>query len=169
MSAPSPQVHIRPARLADVPAVHALLREYAARGNLLARTREDLTRHVREFLVAEAHGAPIATGALEVMGPDLAEIRSLAVAADQQRRGIGLLLARRLIEDAAALGARRVMALTYVPEFFARLGFAVVPVETLPEKVWRACVKCYKFNRCDEIALMLTLPAAEAQVPRGQT
>ena len=158
MNAASPEIRVRPARLDDVPAIHALLREYAARGNLLARTRENLTRHVRDFLVAEDGTATLGVGALEIMGPDLVEIRSLAVAQDIQRRGVGLRLAAALIDQARQVGARRVMALTYVPGFFERLGFAVVPVDTLPEKVWQVCVKCYKFNRCDEIAMMRALP-----------
>ena len=149
---------IRPARLDDVPAIHGLLRDYAAQGNLLARSRENLTRHVRDFLVAESDGGLLGVGALEIMGPDLAEIRSLAVNPALRRKGVGLRLGQALLDQAAGVGVRRVMALTYVPEFFERLGFAVVPVDTLPEKVWQVCVKCYKFNRCDEIAMMRALP-----------
>jgi amino-acid N-acetyltransferase len=47
------------------------------------------------------------------------------------------------------------MALTYVPEFFHKLGFRTVPKDMLPEKVWGVCVKCYKYNNCDEIAVLL--------------
>ena len=49
------------------------------------------------------------------------------------------------------------MALTYVPEFFHKLEFRTVPKESLPEKVWGICVKCYKFNNCDETAVLLEL------------
>ena len=52
-------------------------------------------------------------------------------------------------------------SLTYVPGFFGRLGFEVVSKDDLPEKVWQVCVKCYKFNRCDEIAVMLRLDAPQ--------
>ena len=30
-------------------------------------------------------------------------------------------------------------------------------VAALPEKVWGVCVKCYKFNNCDEIAVLREL------------
>ena len=159
MNAPQAAVTVRPAHLRDVPVIHALLKDHAARGNLLPRTRENLTRDIRDFLVAEADGTVLGTGALEIMGPDLGEIRSLVVDSAHQRGGVGLRLARALIEQARAVGLTRVMALTYVPPFFERLGFHAVGVETLPEKVWQACVKCYKFNRCDEIAMMLALGA----------
>ena len=68
--------------------------------------------------------------------------------------------------QAGVVGLKRLMALTYVPAFFARLGFEVVSKDDLPEKVWQVCVKCYKFNRCDEIAVMLRLDqASAAQTP----
>jgi amino-acid N-acetyltransferase len=153
---------LRPARLADVPAIHALLREQAAAGNLLPRTQENLVRHVRDFVVAERDGALAGVGALEIMGPDLGEVRSLAVSPAFQRQGIGEQVTRTLIEHARALGLKRLMALTYVPGFFGRLGFEVVSKDDLPEKVWQVCVKCYKFNRCDEIAVMLRLDAVPA-------
>lgn len=154
---PEPVVALRAARLADVPAIHALLREQAAAGNLLPRTQENLVRHVRDFVVAERDGVLAAVGALEIMGPDLGEVRSLAVAPAFHRQGLGERVTRALLEQARAVGLRRVMALTYVPGFFARLGFEVVSKDDLPEKVWQVCVKCYKFNRCDEIAVMLRL------------
>lgn len=156
-------IALRPARLADVPAIHALLREQAAAGNLLPRTQENLVRHVRDFVVAERDGQIAAVGALEIMGPDLGEVRSLAVAPAFHRQGIGEQVTRALLDQARVIGLRRVMALTYVPAFFARLGFEVVSKDTLPEKVWQVCVKCYKFNRCDEIAVMRNLePAVQA-------
>lgn len=153
-------IALRPARLADVPAIHALLREQAAAGNLLPRTQENLVRHVRDFVVAERDGQVAAVGALEIMGPDLGEVRSLAVAPAFHRQGLGEQVTRALLEQARIIGLRRVMALTYVPAFFARLGFEVVSKDTLPEKVWQVCVKCYKFNRCDEIAVMRSLESA---------
>ncbi|GAB4350925.1 MAG: N-acetyltransferase [Immundisolibacter sp.] len=156
-------IALRPARLADVSAIHALLREQAAAGNLLPRTQENLVRHVRDFVVAERDGQVAAVGALEIMGPDLGEVRSLAVAPAFHRQGIGEQVTRALLDQARSLGLRRVMVLTYVPAFFARLGFEVVSKDTLPEKVWQVCVKCYKFNRCDEIAMMCSLqPAIDA-------
>jgi amino-acid N-acetyltransferase len=165
---PEPVVALRAARLADVPAIHALLREQAAAGNLLPRTQENLVRHVRDFVVAERDGVLAAVGALEIMGPDLGEVRSLAVAPAFHRQGLGERVTRALLEQARTVGLKRVMALTYVPGFFARLGFEVVSKDDLPEKVWQVCVKCYKFNRCDEIAVMRRLdepPGAGAPEP----
>ena len=130
-------MHVREAVLADVPAIHELLEDYAARGNLLPRTRDNVQKFVRDFLVAEEDGALLGAGALEIMGADLGEIRSLVVDEAQHGRGIGRQISLALMDEARALGLARIMALTYVPKFFESLGFEVVEVDRLPEKVWQ--------------------------------
>ncbi|MDF1817411.1 MAG: N-acetyltransferase [Immundisolibacteraceae bacterium] len=157
MNSTAPLTTLRPATLNDARAIHDLLVYYASRGNLLPRTHENLCRHIRDFVVLEEAGKIVASGALEVMSNDLGEIRSLVVDADQQRRGLGQQVAARLIEMAAEIGLKRVMALTYVPEFFTQLQFEQVERESLPEKIWQVCVKCYKFDHCDEIAMIRKL------------
>jgi amino-acid N-acetyltransferase len=152
-----PATTLRPATLVDADAIHELLVYYASRGNLLPRSHENLCRHIRDFVVLEEQGDIIASGALEVMSDNLGEIRSLVVTAQQQRRGLGRQIAQALIVTAQQIGLQRVMALTYVPEFFTDLGFTEVERESLPEKIWQVCVKCYKFDRCDEIAVILHL------------
>lgn len=152
-----PQVRVRPAAIGDVPYIHHLLEIYAAQGNLLPRTLSELYRHLRDFFVIEADGKVAACGALEIFTDDLGEVRSLVVDDAWKGKGLGRMLVERLIAEARAIGLKRLMALTYVPEFFHKLGFQTVPKETLPEKVWSVCVKCYKYNSCDEIAVLLLL------------
>lgn len=148
---------LRPAAIGDVPYIHHLMEQYAAQGNLLPRTMGELYRHLRDFFVVEADGKVVGCGALEIFTEDLGEVRSLVVADEHKGRGYGRLLVERIIKEARNIGLRRLMALTYVPPFFHNLGFKTVPKETLPEKVWGVCVKCYKFNNCDEIAVLLEL------------
>jgi len=148
---------VRPAAIGDVPVIHHLLEIYAAQGNLLPRTLSEMYRHLRDFFVIEADGKVAACGALEIFTDDLGEVRSLVVDDAWKGKGLGRMLVERLIEEARAIGLKRLMALTYVPEFFHKLGFKTVPKETLPEKVWSVCVKCYKYNSCDEIAVLLLL------------
>ena len=156
-AAPTQAGRLRAACRADVPAIKALLDEYAARGNLLPRSEAQIKQHLGEFLVWERAGRVVACGALETLAPGLCEIRSLAVATSCLRSGIGRRIAVQLIERARAAGASRVMALTYVPKFFESLGFTRTDRDTLPEKVWSICVHCYKFADCDEIAVLLPL------------
>ena len=151
----TPTITTRAATVKDANAIHELLVYYSSRGNLLPRTHENICRHIRDFIVLEEDGQIIASGALEVMSHDLGEIRSMVVNADRLRSGLGQVVAEQLIEVARQVGLARVMALTYVPEFFTQLDFVQVERDTLPEKIWQVCVKCYKFNRCDEIAVIL--------------
>lgn len=147
----------RPAAIGDVPYIHHLLEIYAAQGNLLPRTMNELYRHLRDFFVIEMHGKVAACGALEIFTEDLGEVRSLVVDDGFKGRGFGRLLVERLIEEARVIGLRRLMALTYVAPFFHKLGFKTVSKDTLPEKVWGICVKCYKYNNCDETAVLMEL------------
>ena len=153
------QPTVRLATIADVPHLYELLDSYAQRGNLLPRPMSELYRHLRDFFVVERNQRPIACGALEIFTADLGEVRSLVVADGHNGLGLGKLLVSRITDEAIALGLSRLMALTYVPEFFHKLGFVTVRKETLPEKVWGVCVKCYKFDRCDETAVVMDLLA----------
>jgi amino-acid N-acetyltransferase len=148
---------VRPARIADVPLIHHFLEIYATKGNLLPRTMNEIYRHLRDFFVIEVDEQVVAIGALEIFTEDLGEVRSLVVAEEYERRGLGRLMVQRIIAEARQLGLRRLIALTYVPTFFHKLGFVTVAMDTLPEKVWNVCVKCYKYNNCDEIAVQLNL------------
>ncbi len=148
---------VRPAAIGDVPYIHHLLEIYAAQGNLLPRTMNELYRHLRDFFVIDVDGRVAACGALEIFTDNLGEVRSLVVDDEFKGRGFGRLLVERIAEEARAIGLKRLMALTYVAPFFHKLGFKTVAKDTLPEKVWSVCVKCYKFNSCDETAVLLEI------------
>ena len=151
------QIKQRPAGEQDVPAIQALLSHYAAMGDLLPRTHKDVVENLQHFLVLEDQDKVIACGSLEHFNPQLAEIRSLMVAEQYKTQGLGRVIVEGLISRAKASETERVMALTYVPEFFHRLGFKTVSKEIFPEKIWGICVNCYKFHNCDEIAVLLKL------------
>ena len=148
---------IRPAAIDDVPYIHHLLEIYAAQGNLLPRTMNELYRHLRDFFVVEVNGQVAGCGALEIFTENLGEVRSLVVDDAWKGQGFGRMLVERVAEEARTIGLKRLMALTYVAPFFHKLGFTTVAKDTLPEKVWGICVKCYKFNNCDETAVVLEL------------
>lgn len=153
-TAVEPAVAVRPAAARDIAAIFDLLADYARMGNLLPRSRTEIAENIEWFRVAESGGKVVGCGALEVFTSELAEIRSLVVAEAYKGTGTGRRLVERLTEDAARRGHRRLMALTYSPGFFHRLGFHTVSKDLFPEKVWGICVRCYKFHRCDEIAVL---------------
>ena len=98
-------------------------------------------------------------GALAIIWTDIAEVRSIAVDPRFQKLGLGRRLAQHLIDEAEDLGIARVMAFTYVTGFFQKLGFEVVEHESLPHKVFTDCLKCPKFHKCDEVAVVKELGA----------
>ena len=148
---------VRPAAIHDVPEIHHLLEIYSAQGNLLPRSMSEMYRHLRDFFVIEVNGHVAACAALEIFTENLGEVRSLVVADEFKGKGFGRMLVERVAQEARTIELKRLMALTYVAPFFHKLGFKTVPKETLPEKVWSVCVKCYKFNSCDETAVLLEL------------
>lgn len=150
---------IRKAMAADVEASHRLLNEYAQQGLLLPRSLSELYEHLRDYFVLEVHEGEEVEGicGLGICWSDLAEIESLAVSEEQQGKGFGRKLVDACLGEARLLGISRVFTLTYVPEFFIRLGFREVDKGTLPQKIWADCLKCPKFPNCDETALMLDL------------
>ena len=55
------------------------------------------------------------------------------------------------------MGLKKVFVLTYVPDFFKKIGFKEVDKSVFPHKIWSDCLKCPKFPDCDETALMIEL------------
>lgn len=152
-------VTVRAMRPEDVDAALALINAYAAEDRMLERTRELLLERIDDFYVAEDVSTSAFQGcvALAVLGPDLAEVRSLAVRPEASGRGIGRVLVEACIDQARRTGLRRVFALTLVPEFFERCGFTLVSLGRLPEKSTAECPICPKRGRCDEHAMLLHL------------
>lgn len=145
----------RKAKFEDVEAIYALVADYAEQGVMLARSRNTLYETLRDMMVAvDEDGSIAGVGGLHVIWDRLAEVRTMAVAPDKRRRGIGAEIVRRLIEDGETLGIEKYFTLTYQPDFFKSLGFVVINKEELPHKVWKECIDCPKFPNCDEIAMI---------------
>ncbi|MBI1954868.1 MAG: hypothetical protein HYS38_00580, partial [Acidobacteria bacterium] len=71
---------IRPAELADIPAMLRLINSYAAQAIMLPRTELELCESLRDFLVVVDNEKLVGCGALHFYTPHMAELRSLAVA-----------------------------------------------------------------------------------------
>jgi len=185
-------ITIRPAQLSDIPAMLRLINDYASRAIMLPRTELELCESLRDFLVAVDVATDVATdsatdagpdgvedvaaggirtgrdqlvacGALHFYTPHMAELRSLAVAPQRARSGLGRRMALELLEQAREIGVDVVFAFTYVPGFFEKLGFQTVDRGALPLKAWKDCVRCPKFHACDEIAMAYQVtPGAES-------
>jgi amino-acid N-acetyltransferase len=121
---PGDDFSVRRTRTQDVPAIARLVTGYAEDRILLHKEQVTYYEDVQEFRVAVApDDSVIGCGALHVMWEDLAEIRTLAVDPAWQGHGVGHRLLGELLDEARALGVRRVFCLTFEVEFFQRHGF----------------------------------------------
>lgn len=96
---------------------------FVAQGRLLPRTKDELEDLTIDGFIAEDDGRIVGFAAPEIYSSKLAELRSLAVAADQQGRGIGKALVNACVERARQRHVFEVMAITSSEEFFQRCGF----------------------------------------------
>ena len=144
----------RKATIADATAIHRLVNAYARQGLMLGRALSEIYEHIRDFTVCEIGGEMVGCVALSIAWSDLAELRSLAVAAEHQRRGRGSVLCAACLTEAREMGLPRIFTLTYLPAFFEHLGYQRVDKQELPQKIWGECIKCPHFPDCDEVPLI---------------
>ena len=148
---------LRKAAMRDIPAILELINWYAAEGIMLPRTEFEMSENIRDFTVAYSGSQLLGCGALHFYTPTSGEIRSLAVASEAKRQGIGGLLVEALEKEAINSDLHAIFAFTYVAEFFCKMGFKQVDRGLLPLKVWKDCLSCPKFQCCDEIAVLKAL------------
>src|ERR1700733_16298254 len=97
-----PRLNIRPARVADGPAIQELIRTFADRKLMIRRSPGELYESIREFFVAvDDEGRILGCAALHVFWADLAELKCLAVAEGAQGQGVG----RKLVDACWASAA----------------------------------------------------------------
>ena len=150
-------VDVRKARMSDIAPMLALINGYAANGTMLPRTEFEVSESMRDFSVAESGGRLVGCGALHFYSPTTGEIRSLAVDESAKTHGVGRRLIETLIAEAFEYSLDAVFAFTYVQEFFRKMGFVEVERGALPLKAWKDCLRCPKFQGCDEVAMMRVL------------
>lgn len=147
-------VVVRKAGMQDIPRLLKLINGYAQKGIMLPRTEFEMSENIRDFSVAYVGDELAGCGALHFYSPTTAEVRSLAVAPDLKSRGVGRHIVEALEAEAREFGLHSIFAFTYVVDFFGKLGFEVVERGELPLKAWKDCLRCPKFQACDEIAVL---------------
>jgi amino-acid N-acetyltransferase len=150
-------VMVRKAVIRDIRNLLSLINSYAANGIMLPRTEFEMSENIRDFSVAYDGNTLVGCGALHFYTPTVAEVRSLAVLPEAKQHGVGRKIVESLEHEARENDLESIFAFTYVPGFFARLGFAEVERGELPLKAWKDCLRCPKFQNCDEIAVLKRL------------
>ncbi len=149
-------IELLKAKLADIPAMQALVSSEVKEGVILNRSEDEVATNIRSYVLAKEGEILVGYTALHVHSKRLAEIRSLVV--DEKYRGqkIGQRMVNFTLEEAKILGVEEdVLVLTYLPGFFEKIGFNEINKEVIPEhKIWADCIKCIHFPVCNEIALV---------------
>jgi amino-acid N-acetyltransferase len=148
---------LRKAKMSDIPALTALINSFARAGSMLPRTEFELSEGIRDFTVVLSDDQIIGCAGLHFYGPTMAEVRSLAVDPTRQKTGAGQALMEALEREAREFDLDAVFAFTYVPGFFSKMGYHEVERGELPLKAWKDCLRCPKFQACDEIAVLKLL------------
>ena len=147
-------IKVEKARVSDANSMHRMISYFADKGEMLPRALSDIYEGIREYFVVKEGDQVVACVALHVTWVDLAEIRSLAVAEQEQNQRIGSLLIQACLKEAKELGIPKVFCLVRKPAFFEKHGFQLIDKAELPQKVWAECYRCPKFPNCDEVALI---------------
>jgi len=148
---------LRKATMGDIHALLNLINDYASNGIMLPRTEFEMSENIRDFSVAYLGERLAGCGALHFYTPTSGEVRSLAVDPILKTRGVGRRIVEALEREAVENQLHAIFAFTYVPDFFRKMGFREVERGELPLKVWKDCLRCPKFQCCDEIAMLKAL------------
>jgi amino-acid N-acetyltransferase len=151
------ELTVRKARINDIHALLAVINGYAAKGVMLPRTEFEMSENIRDFTVVYSGDRLAGCGALHFYTPTTAEVRSLAVDPAVKCHGIGRVLMEALEAEAREHELHAIFAFTYVADFFRKMGFVEVDRGSLPLKAWKDCLRCPKFQCCDEIAVLKAL------------
>jgi amino-acid N-acetyltransferase len=145
---------IRTAQPGDVSSIYKLIKHYAEEGVILERSMDDIMENIGNFLIAVSGDKVIGSITHYDYGKNLKEVRSLAVDKSYQKKGIGKALLVELVRQMSSGQPLKIFTLTYRPDFFAKNGFAAVPKDDFPEKIWKDCANCKDKENCGETALI---------------
>jgi len=148
-------IELRKATLHDIPQMQELVKEEVKKGTILLRSDDEVATNIRSYTLVFNNKQLIGYAALHIHSPKLAEIRSLIVDASARGLGAGKKLVEYCKEEAKTLGVKEILVLTYIADFFRKLGFIEIDKEKIPDhKIWADCIKCIHFPICNEISLI---------------
>ena len=152
-------VELAKATLDDISAMQSLVVDEVKEGVILKRSDDEVATNIRSYVLAKEEGKLVGYTALHIHSPRLAEIRSLIVSQAYRGKHIGQKLVEFTLDEARELGvAEEVLVLTYLPQFFKKIGFFEIDKESIPEhKIWTDCIKCIHFPVCNEVSLIYKL------------
>jgi len=148
---------VRRAKMSDVEAIHQLVTIWAEKGEILLRSRDNIIHDIQNFVVAELNGEVVGCASLYIYEKGLAEIRSIGVAEPFHNQGQGQALVQYLLEFAHQMELKDIIVLTYIPEYFGKLGFELIDKAILANNIIEDSEPSPLKNPEDEVAMKYTL------------
>ena len=149
----SSDILIRNAKISDAQGISSLIDLFARKGIMLPKPVDTIIEGIRNFIIALHKDEIIGCCAIAFFSQEIAEVRSLAVREDFQKRGVGRLMVEKAEEILREEGIMTAFALTYSDHFFENLGYSRVDKMKFPQKIWLDCMGCPKLIQCDEVAM----------------
>jgi len=157
---------IRPAHLDDAEEIFELIRRH--RDELIVKPLGEIISNIDRFMICESKGAIYGCAAWKII-PEIGEpknasveIQSLAVEEELRGHDAGSKLVNTILKSVKRIDPLQAIALTFVPEFFEKLGFHKIPKTSVMHKLYMGCINCTKHANpytCPEIAMAYNLRA----------
>ncbi|RHW77928.1 argininosuccinate lyase [Colwellia sp. RSH04] len=126
---------VRRARMSDVDKIEQLVAFWAEQGEILPRSRDNIIYDIQNFVVAEVDGVVVGCASLYIYQTGLAEIRSVVIEEVMRKQGQGEALVQYLLEFAHQMELEQIIVLTYIPEYFGKLGFTSIDKSSLADNI----------------------------------
>jgi len=152
---------VRRARMSDVDKIYQQVSFWADKGEILPRTRDNIIYDIQNFVVAEVDGNVVACASLYIYQTALAEIRSVVVDEEMHRQGQGEALVQYLLDFAQQMELQQIIVLTYIPQYFSRLGFTLIDKSSLADNIIEDSEPSPHKDPADEVAMEYILGQAK--------
>jgi argininosuccinate lyase/amino-acid N-acetyltransferase len=148
---------VRRARMSDVDKIDQQVEYWSKKGEILPRSRDNIIHDIQNFVVAEVDGEVVGCASLYIYQTGLAEIRSIVIDSSVHGQGQGQALVQYLLEFAHQMELQKIIVLTYLPEFFYKLGFALIEKSSLASNIIEDSQQSPHKNPEDEVAMVYTV------------
>lgn len=151
---------LRAPTVSDLPRMLELMAPHVAAGRLLPRSPRELLERLRDYTVIEEQGALVGVGSVALIDMDLAEIGVLVA----MRPELEIILVEHLLGLVSSMGIGRAFLMTDSGALVEAEGFRRVPLDALPAKRDRQCLRCSLAPRCRQEAFEIAIAAEGLRV-----
>lgn len=153
---------VRRAKMSDVDSIFTLTNYWADKGEILSRSRDNVIHDIQNFVVAEMEGKVVGSASLYIYQTGLAEIRSVVIEDSAQKQGQGEALVQYLLEFAHQMELQQIIVLTYIPQYFEKLGFNLIDKSSLAENIIEDSEPSPHKDPADEVAMEYIVDRSES-------